>query len=477
MAHDWAIVTDLFHRALDEPAASRAAWLDETCGADATLRAQLDSLLAAHAGLDPSDDAPLLAGSVGPYRLVRALGAGGMGVVYLAEDTRLGRQVALKALAPESANDADRRERLRREARAAAALSHPGIATVFALEEIDGALYIVSEFVPGATLREEIAAGPLPAARVINTGIALADALAAAHAHGIVHRDIKPENVMRTPEGVVKILDFGLAHDAANPDRRSAPARLTRDGAILGTPAYMAPEQIRHEAVDARTDLFALGVVLYELASGTHPFADATTAATIGRVLERDAPVVDGPIGPVIARCLAKRPAERFGTASDVRRALEGIRDGRLLLEVGGTGSAQTRAVLKWWEFHQAATAAAYLGLLVPLWYARDAIDRTYGLPLFLVALAAVLAATSLRLHLWFTVRWYPTERIVQERRSRPWVRLADITFVGAIVLMMAATMTSHNRIAVLLVAAAVGVVVSFAIVEPATTRAAFRDP
>jgi hypothetical protein len=467
MPYNWATVTDLFHRALDEPADRRDAWLDTACAGDAALREEVRSLLVAHADADVDGDVPPLRPAIGAYRLIRALGAGGMGVVYLAEDTRLGRLVALKALAPESAHDEARRERLRREARAAAALSHPGIATVFAFEEIDGALYLVSEYVPGETLREELARGPLTTDRAHDTALALAQALAAAHAHGIVHRDVKPENIIRTPDGQVKILDFGLARDIDAEARADGPARLTRDGAMLGTPAYMAPEQIRHAAIDARADVFALGVVLHELVTGDHPFAAETPAATIGRVLERDPPPVAGPLGGVIARCLAKRPEDRFASAADVARALR---------DRSTVPAPPATAVRRWWQFHQSASAAAYLLLLIPLWLARDAIPNPYGLALFLVALAAVLAATSLRMHLLFTVRWYPAEHRAQHERSRTWLRLADVLFVLTMVAMVAATMTAHNRLAVILVAAAVAVLVSFAIVEPATSRAAFPE-
>ena len=197
---------------------------------------------------------------IGHYLIRGVLGEGGMGVVYLAEDSRLGRTVALKAVAPQYVGDPARRERLRREARAAASLQHPGIATVFALEEIDDHLYIAGEYVPGETLRDELARGPLTPARAVETMLAIARALAVAHERGVIHRDLKPENLMRTPAGDMKILDFGLArvHDPVSTD-----ATLSAEGSVLGTPAYMSPEQIRGKTVDGRADLFALGVVLY----------------------------------------------------------------------------------------------------------------------------------------------------------------------------------------------------------------------
>jgi hypothetical protein len=485
MPYNWATVTALFHQALEQPADRRDAWLDGACLGDSALRDEVRSLLAAHEDVTPRATGPTAAEAdrelwiasmapIGPYRLIRAIGAGGMGIVYLAEDTRLKRLVALKALADEWTHDDSRRERLRREARAAAALSHPGIATVFALEEFDGALYLVSEYVPGETLREELARGPLAAGRVLDTGLALAQALAVAHAHGIVHRDVKPENIVRTSDGGVKLVDFGLAYDMDAGGRGDRQARLTRDGAVLGTPAYMAPEQIRYTAIDARADVFSLGVVLYEMVTGESPFADQTPAATIGRVLEREPAPVDGPLGPVIRRCLAKRPDDRFASAAALADALVDVRAGRV--QPAPLSVSPPNAVQRWWEFHQGATAVVYLLLLVPLWFAHEAFAPPYGLALFLTGLAAVLTATSLRLHLWFTVRWYPAERHAQAHRAHLWLRLSDVLFVLTMVAMVAATMSAHSRLAVILVAAAVTVLVSFAIVEPATSRAAFPE-
>ncbi len=473
MPDEWAVVTDLFHRALDEPEARRAAWLDRECGTNAQLRAEVESLLAAHADADRVLGHPMPV-TIGPYRILRAIGAGGMGVVYLAEDTRLGRTVALKALSPLAVGDPVRRERLRREARAAAGLTHPGIATVYALEDIDGALYIASEFVPGETLREELARGPLSTDRLIDTGVAIADALSAAHARGVIHRDIKPENLIRTSDGGVKILDFGVAHEIDSPANA---IRLTMDGALLGTPGYMSPEQIRHEPIDARSDVFSLGTVLYELATGTHPFATADPAATLANVLEREVPPFQSPIDPIVRRCLQKRPEARYASASDVRAALEAQRGQMVYVTPPVTIAPVPAAPARWWwEFHQAVTSVAYVALLFPLWIEHDWIGGRRGLVLFLIALTAVIAATTLRLHLWFTVRQYPGEWPAQRRHSRPWIGAADALFVIVLLATTALTMASHNRVAVLLVSAAVAVLVSFAVVEPATTRATFGE-
>jgi eukaryotic-like serine/threonine-protein kinase len=274
---EWERLKPLFHGAVEQPPSRRGEWLRAQCDDDAVRREVLALLhsydtagdfLEAPATLDPAEQAGEPVRQIGPYSIRGELGRGGMGVVYLAEDRRLGRTVALKALPDSFANDPGRRERLRREARAAAALTHPGIAIVYALEEIDGALYIASEHVRGRTLRAELAEGPLGPARAHVTAIEIVRALCAAHEAGIVHRDLKPENVLRTDEGGIKILDFGIAQFTDH-----TLTQLTAAGAVIGTPAYMAPEQLVGPDVDFRADIYAVGVLIVEMATGRHPFA------------------------------------------------------------------------------------------------------------------------------------------------------------------------------------------------------------
>jgi Tol biopolymer transport system component len=250
-----------------------------------------------------------------------------MGEVYRARDSRLGRTVALKVLPPDVAHDAGRRQRFEQEARAASALNHPNILSVFDTGECDSLVYIVSELVDGEALREIIKRGPLAASKVIEIGGQVADALAAAHTAGIVHRDLKPENIMVTRDGRAKVLDFGLAKQVV-PLAGDETALLTRTtpGAVLGTAAYMSPEQARGAPVDARSDLFSLGIVLYECLAGTGPFERPTAAEAMTAILREDPVELAESISPglrlVVAHCLEKEPDRRFHSARDLAFAL-----------------------------------------------------------------------------------------------------------------------------------------------------------
>ena len=285
---------------------------------------------------------------IGPYEVLAPLGSGGMGEVFRARDTRLGRDVALKTLSPTFAQDPERLERFEREARAAGSLQHPGIVTLFDVGSHEGRPYIVTELVEGGSLRAALGGGALRPARAVEVALALAEALAAAHAGGIIHRDLKPENVMIAGDGRVRLLDFGLAklRVPEKSDAQDTSAR-TLDGTLLGTAAYMAPEQARGEAADHRADLFALGSVLYEMLSGRAPFHRATTAETIAALLKDDAPApasaaIDALPGieVLVRRCLEKRPADRFESARDFAYALEALRAGAARAETGAGASA-----------------------------------------------------------------------------------------------------------------------------------------
>ena len=276
---------------------------------------------------------------LGPYEIVAFIGAGGMGEVWRARDTRLEREVALKVLPASTLADPTARARLLREARMASQLNHPNVCTIHEVGESDGRAYIAMELVEGRSLASLLAGGGLPAEQVLKLGLQLADALAHAHERGVVHRDLKSGNVNVTLEGRVKVLDFGLAKRLASEDLAKATtltqASLTEAGAIVGTLAYMAPEQLRGEGADARSDVWALGVVLYEMAAGRRPFRGDTSYELSSAILSQPpAPLpatVPGPLAAVIERCLGKAPAQRYQRGGEVRAALEAVASGETL--------------------------------------------------------------------------------------------------------------------------------------------------
>jgi Tol biopolymer transport system component len=271
------------------------------------------------------------------YRILELLGKGGMGEVYLAEDTRLGRRVAVKVLAGELALDADRRERFEREARAVAALSHPNIVTIHSVEEANGVPFLTLELVDGRTLDSNIPPGGMPIDRLLACAIPLADAVGSAHQRGITHRDLKPANVMVTSDGRVKVLDFGLAklkESAAAMAATMPTQELTGEGRIVGTIAYMSPEQAEAKPVDSRSDVFSLGVMLFEMATGERPFKGDTQVSLLSSIL-KDTPssVTDlkkdlpRDLARIVKRCLNKDPEDRYQTAKDLRNDLRALKE------------------------------------------------------------------------------------------------------------------------------------------------------
>jgi len=278
---------------------------------------------------------PLAAGArLGPYEVLSPLGAGGMGEVYRARDPRLGREVAVKVVAGEEAPSPDRLRRFEQEARAVAALKHPHILAVHDVGSHEGRPYVVFELLEGETLRERLSRGPLPFSKAIELGVQTAQGLAAAHARGVVHRDLKPENLFLARDGGAKVLDFGLAKLRESPDDGSEvpTATTTEAGRWVGTPGYISPEQLRGEHADERSDVFALGAVLYEMLTGRRAFKGASREDTLSAILGRDAPAMTTPGGPVplplervVRRCLEKDPEDRFQSARDVAFALDAV--------------------------------------------------------------------------------------------------------------------------------------------------------
>ncbi len=275
---------------------------------------------------------------LGPYEILALIGAGGMGEVWRARDTRLDREVAIKVLPGEFFENKERRDRFEREAKLLAALNHPNIATIHSFEEVSGRHLLVQELVQGETLSARLAGGAIPSDEVLRLGHQLADALAHAHDHGVVHRDFKSANVTLTPEGRAKVLDFGLAKrlSAKETDEATTLSRatLTEAGTIAGTPAYMAPEQLRGLPADARSDVWALGVVLYELAAGKRPFQGNTGFELSSAIFSQAPPPLPSAISralqAVIERCLAKEAAGRYQRGSEVRAALEAVELGQV---------------------------------------------------------------------------------------------------------------------------------------------------
>jgi Tol biopolymer transport system component/predicted Ser/Thr protein kinase len=352
----WQHVKELFHSALEREPEERASFLSEASNGDEAIRREVESLLAANetdesflntpayelaAEMLAEDTVGLLAGQVvGHYTILSSLGIGGMGEVYLAQDTRLGRKIALKILPTDFAKDERRVRRFEQEARTASALNHPNICVIHEIGRTeDGRHFIAMEHVDGITLRQRMAQKRLKVSEVLDVATQVASALAAAHAMGIVHRDIKPENIMLRRDGYVKVLDFGLAKlNDTMPRRRniheaSTMARVhTEPGMLMGTVKYMSPEQLREQSVDERTDIWSLGVVLHEMAAGITPFEAPTTNDTIALILERQSPEfafsdeVPADFQHVIKKALGKNRAERYQSAKDLASDLKQLR-------------------------------------------------------------------------------------------------------------------------------------------------------
>jgi len=359
----WQQVETLYHEALEQDSGARAAFLAQACAADEELRREVETLLSydkrgrdfierpaleleARAMAAESPEAELLKevsqaiapSQIGPYRLLEPIGKGGMGEVHLALDTRLQRKVAIKLLPAEFTADLERVQRFQQEARAVSALNHPNIVTVYEIGEVEGRHYIVTEYVEGETLRQRMTSAAQQQVKLEETvkiATQVTGALETAHAAGIIHRDIKPENVMVRKDGLVKVLDFGLAKIRQMQDEAqfSSPERVsTRSGIVMGTVTYMSPEQARGEKVDHRTDIFSLGVILYEMLAGRKPFEGTTAGNVIVAVLTSDpqplaqlVPKVPAASRRIVERCLEKKPEKRFQSAGDLAFALESL--------------------------------------------------------------------------------------------------------------------------------------------------------
>ena len=293
--------------------------------------------------------------SIGPYRVLFRLGSGAMGEVWKGEDTRSGREVAIKVLSPEAVADTDRMKRFAMEANATSALDHPNILAVYEVGQSDAGPYIVTEFVDGETVRSILMSGPLPLARALDVAAQAAEGVANAHGAGVVHRDLKPENLMVRRDGTVKILDFGLAK-LLRPGESSGGIGLeglTAVGMVIGTAGYLSPEQLRGDKASERSDVFALGVVLYEMATGENPFRRNNAVETFAAIMRDEPPPLDPRLGPVpvelplaIGKALAKKPEDRYPSARELATDLREIQR-RLApppAEVEGVTSAKPKS-------------------------------------------------------------------------------------------------------------------------------------
>lgn len=353
-ADRWRQIDEFFHAAAECAADERAAFLDEACAGDDSLRREVESLLAADSAAEEMATAKLpakvaadllnqpsarvAAGQLlNQYKILSPLGAGGMGEVFLAEDTRLHRKVALKLLPAQFASDPDRIRRFEQEAHAVSALNHPNIITLFDLGRAGEDYFLATEFIDGQTLRQRLRdGGRLPVSETLDITLQICQALAAAHEAGIIHRDIKPENVMLRRDGYVKVLDFGLAkvgeHQPVSND--SSQSSLTDPGTVMGTASYMSPEQARGQRVDVRTDIFSLGIVLYEMIAGRTPFEGANMFEVVGAILGREpAPLRNlNPEAPdelqrIVSQMLRKTPDQRYPSIREALGELDNLRD------------------------------------------------------------------------------------------------------------------------------------------------------
>jgi adenylate cyclase len=363
-ARRWHQIKNLLAEVIRVSAENRPAYLIKICGSDSALRAELESLVAAHEIAERGDFEKQAFGTtssemsglrisggltkgtrLGDFEIISLLGAGGMGEVYRAQDSKLGREVALKVLPLDMAADSDCLKRFQREARVVAALNHPHIVTIHSVEEAEGRHFLTMELVEGVALGQLIPKEGLPLDRFFELAISMADALAAAHEKGIVHRDLKPTNIMVDTRGSIKILDFGIAKVGSISDasdnaglRQNGATEMrfetqTRLGAVIGTLPYMSPEQLQGQSVGPCSDLFSLGAVLYEMAVGQPPFRGERSTALISAIIETSPPPViqlrtDLPLGlqQILDKCLAKSPADRYASARDLLEALQAVR-------------------------------------------------------------------------------------------------------------------------------------------------------
>jgi serine/threonine protein kinase len=402
----WGQVEEIFHAALSRGESERVAFLVHACAGDLALRREVESLLARQGSTGGFLDGPAVAAAaetvseggaslvtgrrLGAYQVHERIGIGGMGEVYRARDTKLGRDVAIKILPKLFTSDPDRLARFEREARVLASLNHPHIGAIYGLEDADGVPALVLELVPGQTLNDRIAREPIPLNETLILARQIADALEAAHEKGIVHRDLKPANIKITPAGVVKVLDFGLAKaasDVAPVDLTQSPTITvggTQEGVILGTAAYMSPEQARGRTADKRADVWAFGVVLYEMLTGRPAFEGESISDVLAKVIERepDWTALPAPTPPrlieLLRRCVRKDPKMRLQAIGDARIQIEELISG---------ATEETATVVKApttyrsWRVHVAWASVLLAAVVTAIWLSARTVSENLPAP------------------------------------------------------------------------------------------------
>ena len=473
---DWARVSAILERGLDLPPAERQRFFETEAAGNASLLIELRALSESFERAEAAAfiEEPLAAAQpdlmlntlrpgqrIGAYEIVEEAGRGGMGIVYRARDTRLGRDAAVKCVA-EGASAAQK-SRLEREAQLAARLSHPAIATVYALEEIEGQLFLVTEFVDGENLRDRLARGQVDEPELSRFAADIARGLAAAHRQGIAHGDLKPDNVIVRRDGQIKILDFGLAE--TRPDAQTE--ALHRSG-LAGTPGYMAPEQLRGAAATPAADVFAFGVLLFEMATGRHPFAGdrgALLEAALSSRAAFDAPDLPASIAAIVRRSLSPDASARYASAEGIVEALE-----------AGAGAAPPPGRSLWWfQMHQRIVAGLAIAIPLVAWIVRPEFGRPWGSLVFLLTLAGATVVVMFRLNTDFVARERPAELRAHVKHTRARLLMAELALDAVLFFAALALADRADWAAGLLFGCAVASIISLSVIEPATTRAAIR--
>jgi tRNA A-37 threonylcarbamoyl transferase component Bud32 len=415
------------------------------------------------------------------YTILDAIGQGGMATVYRARDLRDDSIVAIKVLSPYVAADPKFRGRFDREVNLLRRLAHPNIVPILAFGQADGYHYIVMPYFAGGTLHDRLRAGPLlplEGARIVEQ---ISSALDFAHQQGIIHRDVKPSNILLGENGEAKLTDFGFAHVPWES------ASLT-GSLLIGTPAYMSPEQVDGKDVDFRSDLFSFGVLLYELAAGTHPFEAPTPLSTAARVLAAEPPVLweQNPAVPheldrIVRKCMRKEPSERYQSTADLvvdleslQRVTDGQRAPTLELKPAPRPKRSLSSPRAWWQIHQFGVMLVYTAMLIPAWQAREITGGTLGVIPFVIFVVGAVFNGILRVHMLFTAAFNTTVFAAEFKRAGPWIQRSDCLIGAVLVVSALPNAATHTTLSSILAGFGIGVTIISLMIEPATTRAAF---